>query len=289
MPNNHPTNDPDDSLPRIDRWLMDGFERHFLPRYLRKHFHAFATNSSSLEVLRAEQSTRTALVVYANHPSWWDPMTAIYLRYRLFTEFRMYAPIDAKALAKYRIFQRMGFFGIELQTRRGAAQFLKRSQRIVRTSGASLWLTPEGKFCDPRNLDQPLMPGLSHLAHSIDHENDADPERSLCVWFVPVAIEYAFWEERLPECLAWTGQPTQVAWGQGAHDKQAWDQLLTTRLRDAQRRLATASIAHDAEQFELLLSGKSGSWGLYDIARRMRALVTGTKTQLQHGDKFSAQ
>lgn len=285
----------DVALPRIDRWLMRGFEDHFLPRYLRRHFHALAVNRQALaeEVFAAD----AAVVVYANHASWWDPMVAIHVRQRLWPQHRFYAPIDADMLARYRIFSRMGFYGVAAGSHRGAAEFLKRSAAIVQRPGSSIWLTPEGRFCDVRDTERPLMPGLSHLAARVEANEPgrakdtktapgSGPERSRCVWFVPAAIEYVFWEERLPECLCWFGQPLQTAWGEATADRAEWDAKLTTGLRSAQQELAEASIARATSHFEVLLSGQTGTRSFYDSARGVLARLRGKSIKVQHGDKF---
>jgi len=275
----------DDALPRIDAWLMRGFERVFLPRFIRRNFHAFAVNRT--QISPATLDPKSSMVVFANHASWWDPMTAILLRHRLFPAHRFYAPIDAAALAKYRIFERMGFYGLSLHTYHGSAEFLKRSLRIVREPGSSLWLTPEGRFCDVRNTEQGFMPGLAHLASMVEQRQPLSDSYSSHVTFLPAAIEYTFWEESEPECLCWIGAPIEVHWGRVTRDKADWDRDLTAALRKAQQHLAAASIARDAQQFELLLSGRAGSWGVYDALRRTWARFRGQHVPLEHGHKFS--
>lgn len=272
-------------LPRIDRWLMGGFERSFLPRYLRKHFHALAINREQLS--DCDITRQDSLVVYANHASWWDPMTAIYVRSRLFAQHAMYAPIDSQSLARYRIFNRMGFFGVAKDQRRGAVEFLRSSLRIASHPAASIWVTPEGRFCDVRDVQQPLMPGLAHLAVAIEKTALTANIHSSRVWFVPIAVEYVFWEERLPECLCWIGSPVLVQWGKPTAHKLAWGNRLTSILREAQRSLASASVARDVSKFETLLHGRTGSWGIYDAARRMLSRIRGEDISMEHGVKLT--
>ncbi len=152
-----PERDSRNQLPTVNQWLTSGFENHFLPRYLRKHFHVLACARSTLTAPIVDKGT--SLVVYCNHASWWDPMVAIYIRSKMFPAHRFYAPIDASALEQYKIFKSMGFYGID-SSHRGTLEFLKRSLNILRTPATSIWLTPEGKFCDPRQLDEPLQPGF---------------------------------------------------------------------------------------------------------------------------------
>ncbi len=194
-------------------------------------------------------------------------MLAMFMRSQVLPDHRLYAPIDAEALQKYKIFQHMGFYGVSTSIA-GATEFLNRSLAILGTPGSSLWITPEGKFCDPRDAAAPLQPGLAHLAQAIERrrvdcessdESTKSPEPR-CVWFVPAAMEYPFWEERSPECLCWFGQPVAVHWGHAQpRSKQTWLECFTQHLRDAQRCLAEASVARDAARFEVLLRGKGGS------------------------------
>ncbi|HBE72240.1 MAG TPA: acyltransferase [Planctomycetaceae bacterium] len=262
-------------VPTISQPLMAGFYR-FLPRFLKKNFHAVAANSEALSTFDTE--TQRSVVVYANHASWWDPMTAMFLQQAFFSGFRMYAPIDAEALEKYKIFKRMGFYPIRRDSSRGAAEFLKTTRQILATPGASVWMTPEGRFVDPRERDAGFMPGLSHLASRMSTRPGPVP-----VTFIPVAIEYSFWEESKPELLVWFGHPieTDTEAISSSADKEAWDTLLRLRLREAQNRLSHASIARDSSQFKILLGGKTGSFFIYDWYRKFRGIST------DHSDKLS--
>lgn len=268
---------------------MDGFEKNFLPGYLSKHFHAVAVNRTTLssEVL----SDDAALILYANHASWWDPLVAMFVHRRLMKRHRLYAPMDASALKRYRIFNRMGFYGIEQNSHRGAVEFLHRSLQILRQPAATVALTPEGTFRDVRDRRGELMPGLAHLAHAVESTQPPASERSAsrCVWMVPVALEYCYWEERLPECLCWFGEPLCTHWGLQTASKPQWQQVLVSRLRAAQDDLAAASIARDETKFEMLLSGRTGTSRIYDAARRAFSRWRGQPVQLSHGEKLSGR
>ncbi|MEZ6152195.1 MAG: lysophospholipid acyltransferase family protein [Pirellulaceae bacterium] len=287
------------SLPSISRPLLGGFQ-WFVARYLRKNFHAVAVNREHLlAVMRAEGESigpDDALVIFANHASWWDPLTAIFVAQRLFGDYVMYAPIDAEALRKYPMFGRMGFFGVEQQSRLGTAEFLGIAEEILSHPGASLWVTPEGRFADVRDTSARLMPGLAHLARKIaarraeslpaDGGAQNGDFRSRCVWFIPVAVEYTFWEERQPELLMWFGRPLSDSAMQG-EAKSQWDRELSERLRAAQRELASAVVARDVSQFDILLGGRSGSFFIYDWWRKLLGLLRGRRVQVEHGQKLN--
>ena len=125
---------------------------------------------------------------------------AIFLAQRFMPACHHYGPIDAEALTRYRFFQRLGFFGVARGTRHGAATFLRVSQAILRQPRSVLWMTPEGHFSDPQQRPVQLQLGLGALARRLDG-----------VAFLPLAIEYVFWEERFPEILLRFGEVIPVS------------------------------------------------------------------------------
>lgn len=300
-------------IPKISKPLIGGF-LWFVKRYVRKHFHVFAVNNEHLQGMQLTGAD--ALVVYANHPSWWDPISALILAHETFPEHRVYAPIDAQALAKYRMFAQMGFYGVDQSTLRGASDFLRQSTAILEQTQASIWLTPEGRFVDPREPSTPLAGGLAHLASKLavnaanyraardsgqlvsTSTGDSPPPPLRRTWFVPGAVEYVFWEERKPEVLCWFGRPLCVV--DPAHeqpapelpearDKTAWNQLLTARLREAQAELSAASIARDSAAFKVLIGGQSGSFFVYDWWRSVTARLRGESLNTDHSDKLQSR
>lgn len=260
------------SLPTITPWLFNGFYK-FCRYYLRKHFHAVAIDRRAFH--SAPIDPAAPLICYANHPGWWDPIIAIHLCQSCFAGRRFYAPIDAEALKKYGIFSKLGFYGIETHSLHGAANFLKVSRRILAEPNTSIWITPEGRFADPRDHEATLMPGLAHLALQNEH-----------VVLLPLAIEYVFWEERLPEALMRFGNPMQGIELKGL-TKEECSSLLTDRLRETQNALAQSAIARRSEDFEIQLSGKTGTFSFYDWFRSMRGRWSGEKVELQHGSKLN--
>ena len=241
---------------------------------MRRHFHTIAVERQSLEALG--ELGDSPVIVYGNHPSWWDPLIAHFVCRNCFENRQFYAPIDAAALAQYQVFRKLGFFGIDLTSTRGAAEFLKTSLGILHAPGTSLWITPEGKFTDARDYASPLMPGLAHLCTRMSETG----------WAVPMALEYVFWDERLPECLIRFGAPLR----RSQHletDKAHWNQLLDQGLRDNQKALAELVIARQPEPFEKLLSGARGAGGFYDGLRRLRSIFTRERFRAEHGRKFN--
>ncbi len=110
MSDDHPTAA---GPPAISRFLWGWFS-WYARRFVRNHFHA-------LRVGQAPQiSDGVPLVLYANHPAWWDPMTAIVLANHYWPGRRHYWPIDALMLKKYPFFAKLGFFGVGSDARCGS-------------------------------------------------------------------------------------------------------------------------------------------------------------------------
>jgi len=82
------------SLPHSQKWLVDGF-CWYSRGMIKKQFSSFAVSrSDQIDSIPENQS----IVVFANHSSWWDPISAMLLRQTYFPERILYAPIDAEQL-----------------------------------------------------------------------------------------------------------------------------------------------------------------------------------------------
>jgi 1-acyl-sn-glycerol-3-phosphate acyltransferase len=255
------------ALPESKTWLVDGFCR-FTHRMVSKRFTSFGVQLA--QPIEAMSPPEHSLVVFANHIGWWDPIVAMLLRKAYFPDRTFYAPIDAKALEAYGVFRKLGFYGLELETFQGAADFLRTSREILASPKASLWITPEGRFVDCRDHAQPLMPGLAHLAASTPS-----------VPFVPLAIEYPFWEEAKPSILVRLGHPITFTAGQS---KSECGRILHASLRTAQEELARDVIARRSDAFRYLIAprGMRNSW--YDTARAWRAWFHGKPFDPRHAE-----
>ena len=257
-------------LPRISRALLHWFTG-YSRRYIRRHFH-------SLRIARAglpPAPQGLPIVLYMNHASWWDPLVCLVLKAEFFPNRAGFAPIDLAALDRYKLLRQLGFFGVEQGTRRGAVQFLRTAETILREPNHLLALTPQGRFSDVRERPLRFQSGLGHLAARVD--------RAL---FVPLAIEYVFWEERLPEILVRFGEPVPVG-----HDHRAafppayWTDLFEQKLAAAQDALSLESKLRDPAVFQEVLRGGTGQGGIYDCWRAFRAKLRGEKFNPEHGDK----
>ncbi|MGE3537417.1 MAG: lysophospholipid acyltransferase family protein [Candidatus Tectimicrobiota bacterium] len=247
-------------------WLVRVFQR-YVRTYLRRHFHAVRCAWPG----RPPVLPPGPLIVYLNHPAWWDPLLSFLLAYHYFPEREHYAPMEAQALARYRFLTRLGFFGLDLQRRQGAVTFLRTSEAILRRPAAVLWLTPGGAFTDPRQRPLHFRPGLGHLVRRLERCS-----------LLPLALEYPFWEERLPEALAYFG-PLLETTEDGAARAEVWTQRLVQCLTTTQERLAQAACSRERTVFEVVLRGRAGVGGVYDFWRACKARWRGEPFRRAHG------
>lgn len=253
----------DSTLPSVTPWLFWGFER-YVARYLRKHFHAVRIANESLDLL----PTKGPILIYANHPGWWDPLMAVALRRKFWPEHRMYTPIDQQALEQYPLFRRLGFYGVQSSSTEGAKRFLRVTSELMQQDQATVWITPEGRFSDARRPVK-FQPGLGHLAHRLRGGH-----------LLPLAIEYVFWAERTPEALLQLGPAERLE--TNGLSKSQWTERLEARLEETKQSLAAKSMARDEGAFTCLLSGSLGVGLGYDLLRRVRASLRGERFEAGH-------
>lgn len=234
------------------------FFRRIVRGYFRRHFHA-------VRVAHAERFTRLngPLIVYANHSSWWDPMVCVLLAERLMPERKHYAPMDAAALARYGILKRIGIFPVEMSSARGAVQFLRIGEQVL-ASGGALWVTPQGRFADPRERPLQFKAGMAALAARVAASTGS------CI-LLPLAIEYPFWDERLPETLLCFGEPQLVRSGESAEVIQ---QRSIAALEAALEEIKARAMARDPSGFEMLTQGSLGTGGFYALGKRITSFIT---------------
>jgi 1-acyl-sn-glycerol-3-phosphate acyltransferase len=247
------------------------------PKMVRFFEVAFARRfARSMTALRLAQWGRPQLpegrplVVLASHAGWWDGVMFMLLHRRLMPGRPCFSPMDAAALRKYGFMRRLGVFGVEQRSPRGAAQFLRTAEAILAQPESMLWINAPGRFADPRERPLPLAPGVIRL-----------PEIAPDAVFLPLAMEYPFWSEAHPEALAGFGPPIEARFLL-AHDRDTRAALLSTALVQTMDRLAADAISRDPARFETLLDGRAGMGGLYGGWQYLRALLRGERPDTRH-------
>lgn len=243
-------------VPAISKPVLSFFRR-IVRGYFRRHFRA--VRIASPERFAALQGP---VIVYANHSSWWDPMVSVLLAANLMPQRQHYAPMDAVALEKYGLLKWLGIFPVEMNSARGAVQFLRTGEAILK-SGGVLWITPQGRFADPRQRPLEFKPGMAALAARVAAATGS------CT-LLPLAIEYPFWDERLPETLLYVAEPLLVLANESAESVQ---QRSLAALEAALDELQRRSLARDPAGFEVLSRGTLGAGGFYALGKRARAFL----------------
>ncbi|WP_238183220.1 lysophospholipid acyltransferase family protein [Methylobacterium trifolii] len=236
-------------------------------RFLRRHMNALRLPRWGTP---PDASHAGPLVIYSNHPSWWDACVIILLGGLLFPGRENRAPFDARMLERYGIFRRLGAFPVDLDSPRGAAQFLAAVRAILTRPAQVIWITAQGRFVDVRARPLDLRPGVARLA-------EIAPD----ALFVPLALEYAFWDERGAEVFAAFGAaiPASELLALPRPERLAHLEAALTATLD---RLAADVVSREPERFRDLVSGAKGIGGLYDGWRRLAALVSGRSFDPAH-------
>jgi 1-acyl-sn-glycerol-3-phosphate acyltransferase len=252
-------------LPARWPWLFSLFRR-YARRYAAKHLHAVRVSKEGLPPARLNGPA----VVVLNHPSWWDPLVCFVLS-ELFPRRTHWAPIEAAGLRQYGFLARVGMFGVEAGTARGAATFVRTARAVLAAPSAMLWLTAQGRFADVRERPARLRSGVGHLAAGLD--------RGV---ILPLALEYPFWDQRTAEALARFGEPIDVA-EHPVRSAREWTGAVAAALEQTQDALAAEAGRRDPSLFQLLVRGRAGVGGVYDGWRRLAAWLRGRRFRADHG------
>ena len=208
------------------------------------------------------------LIVYCNHPSWWDPALLLLALPRLLPRRLGFGPMDAVELERYAVLRRMGLFGIVPGSARGAADFLRVARIGLARPDACLVITAEGAFTDARARPVRLRAGLAHLARR-------SPEAVV----LPLAMEYTFWNESKPEVLLRFGAPVCLPPEASVAE---WQRALEDSLTTTMDQLASASMSRDGNASVQLFSGTAGAGRRYAPRRRRRAARAGPAISARH-------
>lgn len=238
----------------------------YIRRMLAKKFDGVRILHSTPSPVPSDRS----VVCYANHPGWYDPLVLMLMAETYLPEHLAFGPMDADALKKYSFMKKIGIFGVEKDSARGAARFLKVSRGLLATPGKALFITPQGEFTDVRSRPVEFKPGLARVA--------AD-----CGAIVqPIAMEFVFWDEPRPEILLNFGR--QIDTRDEKLEPDAWKSRLESELGKTQDELQSAAMARNPEPFVTFIDGKRGVNPVYDRWRYLKALVRGEKFSAGHTD-----
>ncbi|WP_037301808.1 lysophospholipid acyltransferase family protein [Rubritepida flocculans] len=234
---------------------------------------SFAASFTALRVARwglpAAPEGRPAIILM-NHPGWWDGVLVMLLMRRFFRERPGFTPMDAAALEKYRFMKRLGVFGVEQNTARGAVRFLQTAKQVLEDPRHTLWMNAPGRFADVRERPVPLAPGVTRL-----------PEIAPTAAILPVAIEYTHWTEKRGEALVAFGPPLDCG-ALLAMERAPRTEAIRAAHTAVMDRLAEDAIARDPARFLVAVEGRQGVGGLYGAVQYARALLRGQRHDPRH-------
>ncbi len=232
----------------------------YVPRLLRRHFHAVRLLSGDARHFEAARDHGGPVLIAMTHPGWWDPIVAFWLWSRWLGDRSPIAPMEAEQLRRFGFFRRLGIFGIDPDApdalRRTAGHI---ARRFAEDRRRVLWITPQGRFTDARD-DAPLRPGAAAIA--------ASTEGALVI---ALAVEYAFWQDQRPEVFLAAAQVEPPEGAGFRRTTPGWHRALTAALRGVRARLAESVVARNPDAFEALLGGDAARINpLYDLWLRLR-------------------
>lgn len=236
----------------------------YLRWYFWRHFRAVRVSLSDVPA----PAPGRPVIIYGNHSSWWDPAYYMLIATLLFPGRPGFGPMDEAALGRYGVLERMGVFGIDITSPRGAARFLHVGRRLLNDPRHMLWITAEGSFRDHRQRPLALRPGVAHLVRHVPG-----------AVVLPLATEYTFWNESRPEALARFGPPVDTGAARTVAELTA---LLEAELTRAMDGLQAESAQRDPRLFRTLVRGNAGVGGIYDLYRRSRAALSGRRFDPTH-------
>jgi len=244
----------------------EGFARVFawyVRRLLTKDFEALRAIPGSLGVLESLARGESPAIVVMSHASWWDPLVGFHLHRLTASEGREpragLAPMDAKQLARFGFFRKLGVFGVDPDDRRSAGAMVEYArERFAERPRTTLWITAQGRFTDPREAVT-LRPGAAMVA-----------ARTPGVRVACLAVEYAFWQERKPGVFL-ACEEVGAPVGDGARSSGAWQRAMTAGLARVAGRLASAVIERDPVAFEHVGTARGGRVNpAFDLWQRLR-------------------
>jgi 1-acyl-sn-glycerol-3-phosphate acyltransferase len=193
------------------------------------------------------------LIIYLNHPSWWDGYMAFILsRMVLGDQFQGYLMMEEQELRRYRFFTWSGCFSVDRHDARSAARSVAYISRLLaERRGRALVIFPQGEITPNDRRPIVTFAGAAHIARRAG---------GATLW--PVALRYEFRGEQRPEAFIRAGPCHYAPASAGARALSAEVGRRLTAAADALRDEITEG---RLEGYRALLRGRPSINRLFDL------------------------
>ncbi|MBK9549373.1 MAG: lysophospholipid acyltransferase family protein [Gemmatimonadetes bacterium] len=198
-------------------------------------------------------------LVVANHTNWWDGFLSSPLSTAMGHHFRIL--MEARNLARYKIFLRVGALPIERRSPTQAMRDLARATACL-APGTMVWIYPQGQRSPAAAPIADLERGAAWMI-----ERHGGPIRVL-----PVAFRYPFLGEQQPECFILAGQSWVESPG-ASMQRAAVHGRLTEGLRATIATLDARLVSESLDDFAMLIAGRPSINTRLDAVRHRLGLL----------------
>ncbi|MBK9711973.1 MAG: lysophospholipid acyltransferase family protein [Kouleothrix sp.] len=195
------------------------------------------------------------LIIYMNHPSWWDGYMAFVLNHVLLGgRFEGYAMMDEQQIRMYRFFSWSGAFSVHRQDPRSAMRSVAYVGRLLaERRDRSLYIFPQGEITPNDRRPLEVFSGVAHVVRRAG---------GATLW--PVALRYEFRGEQRPEAFIRVGPAHHAP---ADSDSRALTAEVGARLTAACDALRDEVNAGRLEDYRVLLRGRAGVNRVWDSVR----------------------
>ncbi|MBC8076789.1 MAG: lysophospholipid acyltransferase family protein [Chloroflexales bacterium] len=192
------------------------------------------------------------LIVYLNHPGWWDGYMCFLIARKLLRQrFDGYIMMEEPQLRAYRFFSWCGAFSIDRSSPRAAARSVAYISRVLRERRErALYIFPQGEIAPNDRRPLTIFSGLAHIVRRVGGAT-----------LLPVALRYEFRGEQRPEAFMLLG-PAHRA--EANCDVRALNRSVAARLTESVDTLRDLVLAEQLAGFQTLVRGRPGVNRVFD-------------------------
>ncbi len=162
-----------------------------------------------LEHLKAQASSTSPLVLYANHASWWDGLVTFQAgHYAGLDQFFM---MEEKQLREYPLFRRLGCFSVVRDDARLALRSIQYAADLLNDTNRALWIFPQGELAANDLRPLKLFSGAARIINRCGRD---------VVRAAPVAMRFEFLDDFRPEAFLKVGTPDIIEASKHSNAKQ---------------------------------------------------------------------